>query len=174
MNTIQSGGGPLICIDRKLSTVWSGTEGSSLLAGHSGQILNDYERACASDDYISKIDIADGCGLVLGDMPLETAVWQSADGIWAIVRMYYKDPEADLLQILNRSKKLDMTDAVEEMPVSLQSGDLIIFDSAIPGTDIAEAFLPFDLPGGNYRILTKRLEPDDRTSILIHQFCPAR
>ena len=172
MNTIQSAGGPLICIDKGLSTIWFGTEGSSLLIGNSARPLSDYDRACASDDYISQIDVADALALVLGDMPLETGVWKSADGFSAIVRFYYKDPETDPLQILNQSKKLDMTDAVEEMAISLRCGDLIIFDSAIPGANIGGAFLPFDLPAGNYRVLTKRMEPDDRTSILVHQFRP--
>ena len=170
MDTIQSGGGPLLCIDLELRAAWRGTEGSSSPPMNGVLRLNDYERACASDDYIAKIAVSDGFALVLGDMPLETAVWQTPLGFSAIVRVYYKDPGTNILKILGSGESFLQAEIVEEMGANFQCGDFVIFDSAIPGSDLRETFIPFKISAGGYRIITKKFEPDDRTSVLVHQF----
>jgi hypothetical protein len=170
MQTIKSNGGPLICIERDFARFWLGTSGNSQKSDNGQVLMTDYERACDIADYIGAIKCANETALILGDMPLETMVGLSNDQVPYILRVYYMDPDTDPVSILEGSHRMNVVDPIESMNFFIERGDLMIFDSATPGSFVGDSCLSFRLLPGSYRVLTKRIEPNDRTSVLVHQF----
>ncbi|PHV09521.1 hypothetical protein CSQ89_21300 [Chitinimonas sp. BJB300] len=167
---IKSGGGPLLCIESELLQQWLGVEGNSVANGQDNTFANDYERACSVSDYLGKTPLGDRQAMVLGDEPLETMIWRQTEQPPLIVRVYYADPDVDVIERLGTVQDLDFSDPAESMEVEFNSKDMIVFDSAYPGKDIDNMFLTFELPPGTYTVITKPFQPDDRTSVLIHIF----
>lgn len=169
---IKSGGGPLICVASELSHCWLGVGANSIAYGSDQTYANDYERACSVSDYLGKVALGDGYALVLGDMPLETVIWQMPYKLPSIVRVYYADPDVNVIKILESAQEIDFSCPVETVELDVRSTPMIVFDSAYPGKDVVTACLSFDLPPGMYSVLTKPFNPDDRTSLLLHTFVP--
>ncbi|QNM98709.1 Imm21 family immunity protein [Chitinimonas koreensis] len=149
---------------------WRGVEGSSTAAALAEGYANDYQMACSVQDYLGVIELDSGNALILGDMPLETRTWHCKDGFFSIVRIFYADPDVDVIQLLEDAGDIDAMDSVESVDVEIKTGELVLFDSAYPGWDMGDMHLFFNIPPGKYTIITKQCEPDDRTSVLIHQF----
>lgn len=170
MQTIRSDGGPLLCVTRQAAKSWQGTFGQSPDDGKGQSSQTDYEKACEIADYIGKVICGNEEALVLGDMPLETMVGHTADQAPFILRVYYMDPGTDPVTLLKASNKINNASTLEAMDINMAGGDYLIFDSAMPGSLVGESFIQFNLPPGKYRVLTKRIEPNDRTSVLVHQF----
>lgn len=95
-------------------------------------------------------------------------------GIARIVRVYYGDPGVDVTKLLEASGELDFDSPVEVLSVEFKSSPVIVFDSAYPGDDAAIDRLSFEIPVGKYMAITKQFQPDERTSVLVHQFVPAQ
>lgn len=167
---IKSGGGPLICVESELAQYWLGVGANSIAHGADRAYANDYKRACSVSDYLGKIALGNRHALILGDMPLETLIWQLPDQLPRIVRVYYADPDVDVARRLESTQDLDFSSPVETMVVEVKSTPMIVFDSAYPGKDVGSAHLSFELPPGMYSVLTKPFIPDDRTSVLVHKF----
>jgi hypothetical protein len=167
---IKSGGGPLICAESELAQYWLGVDGNSICCGPNGVYANDYERACSVSDYLGKIALGNRHALILGDMPLETLIWQLPDKLPRIVRVYYADPDVDVAKRLESRQDLDFSSPVETMVVDVKSSPMIVFDSAYPGKDVGSTHLSFELSPGMYSVVTKPFSPDDRTSVLVHKF----
>lgn len=172
MKWIQSGGGPLVCVELKLADSWLGVAGNSITEGLDRELANDYERACRVGDYLGKVPLGDGYAWILGDMPLETMIWLSPGKLPRIVRVFYGDPGVDVAEMLETAGNLDFTDPAEALEVEVRSAPIVVFDSAYPGSDTSIGRLSFDLPIGKYLVLTKQFQPDDRTSVLVHSFEP--
>ena len=171
---IKSGGGPLICVERALAQYWLGVAANSITYGPDRTYTNDYKRACSVSDYLGKIALGNRHALILGDMPLETLIWQLPDQLPRIVRVYYADPDVAVTKRLESTQDPDFSGPVETMEVDVGSTPMIVFDSAYPGKDVGSAHLSFELPPGMYSVLTKALSPDDRTSVLVHKFVPIK
>lgn len=172
MEWTRSNGGPLICLEEQLCPHWLGTTG---LDGHevsSPGDLTDYERACQVRDYLGTINLVSGRVLILGDMPLETSVWQAASGTVHIVRLFYADPHTDFARLLREidPRLFDTPDELLQFEVSL--GRMVLFDSAFRGAEPRKRALSFHIPPGKFRIATKTIDPDDRTSMVLHKFYP--
>jgi hypothetical protein len=167
---IKSRGGPLICVERDLAQYWLGVGASSIAHSSDHTYANDYKRACSVSDYLGKIALGNRHALILGDMPLETLIWQLPDQLPRIVRVYYADPDVDVAKRLESTQDLDFSSPVETMLVDVKSTPMIVFDSAYAGKDVGSAHLSFELPPGVYSVLTKPFSPDDRTSVLVHKF----
>lgn len=170
MRWIKSAGGPLICVEKELSSFWQGVLGNSVSGHAASAALNDYDRACAVADYVGIVELPRRFALVLGDMPLETTVWCPSSEPPLIVRVFYMDPGVDLLRLLAAHGNLSFADPIESIDCEIESGHMVIFDSAVPGLHEGHASLSFEIPPGRYGILTKVFEPDSRTSVLIHKF----
>jgi hypothetical protein len=121
-------------------------------------------------DYVGMVERPKKYALILGDMPLETTVWFPSSESPLLVRVFYMDPGVDLPQLLAAHGNLSFADPIESIDCEIESGHMVIFDSAVPGLHEGRASLSFEIPPGNYRVLTKVFEPDDRTSVLIHKF----
>lgn len=169
---IKSGGGPLICVERELAQYWLGVAGNSITHGAGRTHANDYKRACSVSDYLGKIPLGTRHALILGDMPLETSVWRLRN-LPRIVRVYYADPDVDVIKRLESSPDLDFSSPVETLGIEVRSTPMIVFDSVYSGKDVGGEHLSFEVPRGMYSVLTKPFKPDDRTSVLVHKFVPA-
>ena len=110
--------------------------------------------------------------MILGDMPLETAIWRLRNQLPRIVRTYYADPNVDVTKRLESGPDLDFSNPLETLRIQVRSAPIIVFDSAYPGKDVGGEYLSFDVPKGTYSVLTKTFKPDDRTSVLVHKFVP--
>jgi hypothetical protein len=82
------------------------------------------------------------------------------------------DPDVDLLKLLEAHGNLNFAEPIESVDFDIQSGNMVVFDSTLPGARYGEESLSFDLLPGRYQILTKNFELDDRTSVLMHKFSP--
>ena len=80
------------------------------------------------------------------------------------------DPGQDLPQLLAAYGSLNFADPIESIDCEIEFGHMVISDSAVPGLHEDSASLSFEISPGNYQILTKMFELDDRTSVLIHKF----
>jgi Immunity protein 21 len=170
MEWIKSAGGPLVCLEKELARHWHGIfAGPGSTAGYSNNYLTDYGRACQVQSYLRAIDVAHGAALILGDMPLSTSVWS---GNLAIVRIFYCDPGTDIPKLLTGMGDIRFDEPVESINFELPVGRMILFDSAYSGDDKAKKALEFNIPAGNYRILTSLVNPNSRTSLLLHKFFP--
>src|SRR3954469_24678614 len=81
---IESGGGPLVVVARAAASRWKGASSE------------DYDLACAVEDYTGVIDGEFGQAWVLNDEPLRTCVLELPAGL-AIVRWRYAPDEPVLL-----------------------------------------------------------------------------
>src|SRR6476660_7481512 len=98
MDWIKSSGGPLVCMERDLAPLWNGVQGSKSALNSTG--ISDYDRACQVRDYLGKIEMGRRSALILGEMPLQTMIGRPSDEPPLIVRVFYADPDADVLKIL--------------------------------------------------------------------------
>jgi Immunity protein 21 len=171
---LKSGGGPLVCIGLDLEVCWLGVTGNSSSPDPSRKHASDYERACSVRAYLGKVPLGNGDALVLGDMPLETMIWHRTGKRPRIVRVFYGDSGIDIAEVLESATELDFDDPAEILHIQIRSGSMVVFDSAYAGADASIKRLSFELPAGKYRILTKQFLPDDRTSVLVHEFDPIR
>nr|WP_322682477.1 Imm21 family immunity protein [Nostoc sp. DedQUE07]MDZ8127711.1 Imm21 family immunity protein [Nostoc sp. DedQUE07] len=143
---IKSGGGPLICVENELAPQWLGVNANSTTQGSDRTYANDYKRACSVSDYVGKIALGNRHALILGDMPLETQIWQLHAQLPRIVRVYYADPEVNVVNKLESMHDLDFSSPVETLEIDVISMPMIVFDSAYPGQDVGGAHLSFELP----------------------------
>lgn len=169
MNWINSGGGPLICIGRSVIRSWRGVDGLGEPKYRELGFRNDYERACATRDYLGVIPVFESTGIVLGDMPLDTTVL-SIDGLPLIVRVFYSDQCADVSSMLSDGFSLEGANEVERTAISIQEESWHVFDSAYPGSEGLELCLSVFLPLGEFWIKTYEYMPDQSTSLLLHKF----
>jgi hypothetical protein len=173
MKWIRSAGGPLICIGSDLAGLWMGIHGNSLSRSANSPKTSDYVRACEIPTYLGKIQIGGGEALILGDIPMETTVFASPCTAPLIVRVVYKDPDADVLAILTRFGRLDSMFAVERMSFRVAAEKMSIFDSADLQKDSCDASLALVLEKANYEVRTFAFEPDERTAVVVHEFAIA-
>ncbi len=167
---IKSRGGPLICVESGLAQHWLGVAANSIVQGLDSDYPSDYKRACSVADYLGKIALDSQHAIILGDMPLQTMIWRLQDQFPRIVRVYYADPDVDVMKRLEWTQDLDFSSPLETIEIDVRCGPMIVFDSACAGKDVGDARLTFDLPPGAYSILTKQFQPDERTSVLVHKF----
>ena len=66
---LESTGGPLLLIEKVFLPYWDGYAPTE-----TG--VTDYERACKVGDYLGRIEVGPGYGVVLGEEPFSTTWWQ--------------------------------------------------------------------------------------------------
>lgn len=166
---IESSGGPLLLLSFANLTAWSGHTGSLKrnIDGLNGA-ESDYERACAVEDYLGMIAIADGYGIVLAEEPMATA-WRpesSSEGI--LIRWVFGEDQERLPQYLSHIDE----EIWRPTGISLKVGEdpLYLFDAAWPGAKVAEhEHLTLSLDAGNYRFDTGTLRIGDKTELILHR-----
>ena len=176
---VSTGGGPLIVIPVEIAAYWRGCEGIGAAEGDLFSIREtmrkstDYGRACGVDDYLGVLPVGPGECLVLGDEPLQTAFLPITDG-WLIVRWVHAECEEDVVRAVQSIPE----DVWAATPHRLQvdSGGLLLSDSAFPGDDLPSTsvegpfpWLRVPVPEGTYEIDTADYEPDEHTRLILHR-----
>jgi hypothetical protein len=158
---ISSAGGPLVCMEQTLAFHWKGEDQSK---------YSDYRCACNISDYLGVLPVHKGFSLVLGDMPLETAIYLEKHCMQMIIRVFYKNPDINLVNNIENIDRSISDRPKENLEFTFNSSSIVIFDSALPGNDIVNDSLKFSIMPGRYGIETHLLNPDPQTSMLVHKF----
>lgn len=155
---IQTDGGPLILIEKRLMDFWEGSLGEN--------VITDYDRACLIDDFLGLVDVESSPCLILNDEPLRTAIWQENPDEAIFVRWRWANNEETIKEILPKSLKLESWEK-SEIKLSLSGDELFLFDSSYGGKEVEES-LNLKLPKGQYYIYTLFFEPDNETAFILH------
>lgn len=157
MDWIASTGGPLILVPKCTIHDWHGVTGEF--------DETDYDRACKVNDFCGILECRGYQILVLGDEPLDTAIWQ-AGNTPMLVRWMYAPSEAAIINCLS-SLKLDSP--AEVISWHSQDNEYLLFDSSAEGNAILK-FITLNLRLGQYVIRTYLLKPTGDIGILLHVF----
>jgi hypothetical protein len=103
-------------------------------------------------------------------MPLETRVSYRNGRTPLIIRLFYADQGTDVAEMLENSPAFDNVNPVESVDVELRERGLLIFDSAFPYPEVDDKYLTLNLLPGKYLVVSKLFEPNERTSLLVHEF----
>jgi hypothetical protein len=130
----------------------------------------DYDRACDIEGLIGLLQLGDVEALVFGDEPLATAwlPYQGRPG-GVVVRWRYAEGEQS---VASRQAEMLAQEAAEPVvALRVRSSSLLMFDSAAAGLDLdmTEALL-IELQLGTYWVSSVEFNPDESTSLLLHQF----
>jgi len=174
---ISSEGGPLLILPRSLVPAWGGIDAPDdvVPAFESGTFVTDYDRACAVDDYLGLISVANGRGLVLGDEPMLTtwlpdAAYPDTAGI--LVRWVY----AETFDSVYRHLQFLSPDLWSPSGLSFDVPDnlLCLFDAALSADEVDNRYLPIHLVPHVYDLWTAIYQPDQHTSLILHRFCAGK
>lgn len=163
MDWLNTTGGPFICGDAVIAENWQGIFGSS-----GARDMIDYERACRANRYMKTIPCGDGKLAVLGDEPLQSALFVNSKNEIGIVRWFYSNtPDVDGF-IFNASQLEEIEDRIE---IPLLSGWLVLFDSS-SSLELCEAGAVgrMRIDQGTYAITAEKLEIPKERSFIIHRF----
>jgi hypothetical protein len=172
MEWVSSGGGPLMLLDEQLLSAWGGAFG---LGGDESRSAlgkgTDYDRACQVRDYVGVIPVGHGQGLVLSGEALETTWYsQPHHAGEMLVRWVYAEDDESVERALNSlPADIPWTDGPN---LDVSGRYLVLFDSAMEGTDILIPPLRVELAPGRYRILTTQYMSGSDTSLLLHRLAP--
>ena len=164
---ISSGGGPLLVLSVSGLPYWNGSDepGSGIVPGDQNA-PTDYERACSVQDWVGVIPVGPADALVLADEPLDTRWWSASEvGPVYLLRWIHGDTSESVLSTLSglfqhqfKPTGVLFTNDAERV---------VLFDSAMPGTDILTPYSSIELAPGSYRVEVGRFEPNPRTKLLV-------
>ncbi|MFJ3670334.1 Imm21 family immunity protein [Streptomyces sp. NPDC090106] len=154
---VSSMGGPLIVVPESCISAWGGcTEDGSVLGEADGQ--DDYDRACAVDDWAGVIAVgAEGAtALVLADEPAKTCFLPEEQ---LFVRWLAADSEEELLAGAE-AVTADPDTPWEDCGLWASDGPAVLMDSAEAGVDLGVEYpnggqpeqAPVRLPTGRWRV----------------------
>jgi hypothetical protein len=163
MKWIDSNGGPLLFLEKKLFSIWHGID---LCKGSQ----TDYERACGIYDFIGIIPVGQGYALVLGDEPMHTAWIPNSDlSGGMIARIVYTESEEAVNRMLGKNEIKFQKSITDDIIFEIDSRDLCIFDSSYAFSDTAIDKIEFELSPGKYTVNTFFFEPNSLNKVLIHK-----
>jgi hypothetical protein len=170
---IASGGGPLIVLPESALAYWNGVDepGTGIIPVAEGT-PSDYDRACSMTDLVGVVPVGPGEGLVLGDEPLDTRWWRPhRAGSMYLIRWVYGDSTRSVIQTLSELDRLSLEPT--GVLFNTNSKRLVLFDSAMPGTDILTPYSSTELAPGAYTIGIDYFEPNPRTKVSVLRLSPA-
>ena len=181
MDEIKSTGGPLICVESRLADQWKGIYGISVNYEPSIRWARpnfmwagtDYGRACAiPNQYLCVLPLRQGAALILGDRPLITGVWKNSLDQVIIWRISYADADDDIPSLLAYLSEKSFEAPLESLEFSFESGNVLIFDTSLPGDDAPSESVSFDISPGRYLVTTHEVRPTPRAELSLHRFYP--
>ena len=164
---IASGGGPLIVLPDSALAYWNGADEPEMgIIPVDEGASSDYERACSMSDWVGVIPVGPEEGLVLGDEPLDTRWWRPHEsGSLYLIRWIHGDSTGSVLESLS---------ALDELPLEPtgvlfrnNSERVVLFDSAMPGTDILTPYSSMNLAPGTYMVAMGQFKPNPKTKVLV-------
>ena len=172
MDEVESAGGPLICIESRLSHQWRGIDGLSIKPDASMVgISTDYERTYRRPDkFLDVLTLTHGAALILGDRPLTTGVWKNSFNQVIIWRISYADEDDDVPTMLASLTEKSFEAALASIEFSFGSPNVVIFDSACPSDEAQSESVSFDIAPGRYQVTTHVIKPTRRAELVLHRF----
>jgi Immunity protein 21 len=162
---VNSSGGPLLCAAESVSKSWMGTRG---LSSPSPRFTSDYERACATTEYLEHIPAGTGDVLVLGDEPLQSAFVRASNNLM-IARWMYAQSHDQANTILQGpiGEALELT---AKVPFVVKEDRIVLLDSALAGSQVIDKFDIAHIEPGSYKVTTEKIEMKTQYSFIIHRF----
>jgi hypothetical protein len=169
---VASGGGPLLVLSESGLPYWNGADepGSGIIPATEDS-PTDYERACSVREWVGVIPVGPTEGLVLADEPLDTRWWCSYEsGPMHLIRWVHGDSTSAVLEALPGldGSHLEPTGVL----FTNKSERVVLFDSAMPGTDILTPYSSVTLAPGTYTVEIGEFEPNSRTKLLVLRLVP--
>ena len=168
---VESMGGPLLVLPVSALGEWGGCTQAGMLAG-TGDVLDDYDRACELDGLAGVIAVGGKGwqGLVLADEPARTCYLPEYR---TFVRWLGANSEANLI---DAAKDLLDDPAVdwEECGTWATDGPAVLMDSVTAGTDLNVAYpddgaMPeqalISTPSGRWRVRAVHTRANEETSV---------
>ena len=178
---IESAGGPFILISKKVVGFWSGIlNRNSYLANRDGEVEEaedfldpneaDYGKACLIEGWLGLTIVNDENVLVLGDEPINTTFFFSADK--PILARWSYGENTEFVNNLLLSADIDFIDNWEfVLEFNITSDKQFLFDSACSQNMLNdEEYLEINLKSGVYKVSTTIYEPNDKTQLILHKF----
>jgi hypothetical protein len=168
---IDSGGGPLIMLERDLLPCWGGIFNIGGVANpHRNRVPfeapADYDRACEIRSWIAPLHVSNRAGVLFwGDDPYLALVRQG-DATFFAVRPYY---EIEDLQDHIEFAKENPNCFTKDFEASISCSQVIVFDSASPGWDIRGGRLEIDVSPGLYEVSSYWQKIPD-AELVFHKF----
>jgi len=174
MDEIQSTGGFLICVERRLAGQWRGIDGISVKPDASIiGVRTDYDCACRIPrQCLAVLPLRHGTALILGDRPLITGVWKNSLGQVIIWRISYAEPDDDVPSLLASLNKKSFRAPLESIEFSFGSRKVVIFDTSLPGDEAEAESVSFEITPGRYQVTTHVVKPTPTAEFLLHRFNP--
>ncbi|WP_436536751.1 Imm21 family immunity protein [Actinoplanes sp. HUAS TT8] len=171
-------GGPLIVVPVAALPRWHGCTESGNAAG-SGDVVDDYDRACEVDGLAGVIAFGeDGDqGLVLADEPALSCYLPEHQ---AFVRWLGADSEVDLIAAA-QAVLADPATVWEECGVWTTGGPAVLIDSVTAGAELTSEYpnggglpdqSPVSIPPGSWTIRAVHASPTEDTSVGVIQLSP--
>jgi hypothetical protein len=175
---VESMGGPLIAVPVSALTRWHGCAESGSAAG-SGDVLDDYDRACEVDGLGGVIAVGeDGDqGLVLADEPALSCYLPDHQ---AFIRWLGAESEVDLIAAA-QAVLADPASVWEECGVWTTDGPAVLMDSATAGAELRSEYpnggglpdqAPVSILPGSWTIRAVYASPTEHTSVGVIQLLP--
>lgn len=169
MEWVNSGGGPLICAEEHISAQWMGVSG---LSTSGTPHRNDYERACSTREYLEAMTCAAGHVLVLGDEPLQSSFFSTETGDLAIARWVSAQSPEGVEKFLS-GPVADGSDLAPAILFDVTQGRLVLFDSALRGSDALAGCPKADVQPGLYRVTTEKWQLERKFNFVVHRLLRA-
>ncbi|GGW87268.1 Imm21 family immunity protein [Streptomyces galilaeus] len=175
---VESMGGPLIAVPVSALTQWHGCTQSGMVVG-SGDVLDDYDRACEVEGLAGVIAVGEegAQGLVLADEPASSFYLPEHQ---AFVRWLGANSEADLIAAA-RAVLADSTTMWEECGIWETDGPAVLMDSVTAGAEHSVEYpngggmpeqAPVALPPGSWMVRAVHASPIEDTSVGVIQLLP--
>jgi hypothetical protein len=168
---IESLGGPLLMLERRLLPYWGGSDNrggvtSQLSNGAAPGSLSDYDRACETSRLITDLKVHDGLGVVFWGELLDLCLEKENDGVFFAIRPYYvvENFEAHIKFVKENPGMFQ-----REFEILLSTGNAIVFDSVFAGTDLHRDSLEIDVLPGVYEVLTCEYKAPNAETVF-HKF----
>lgn len=153
MEWLSSEGGPLVVLPRTKLAGWGG-------------VGLDYDNACDVPGYAGVVYSGGAQALILGDEPLDTAVF-AKDGRTFLVRWGHAPDEPTLVGALDTAPER-LGEPEERATLRFADGDLVVLDASESGED-AESTLSVTVEPGTYEVRTFVDEPSDELRLVLHE-----
>lgn len=163
MRWIESDGGPIIIMEKRLCAKWGGIDESS-----DRSFSSDYERACSLPDYTGILTISGGQALVLGDEPHRTSIVKNIENQTAILRWCWAPSEQAVIKAVENIE-INFIKKIDTVKLNFDSKEIIMFDSSYHGSSFSNE-IEFLLKPGQYKVHTEIFEPNDETRLQVHRF----
>lgn len=164
----NSTGGPLILAETVVARHWKRIVGNS-----SGlpDTATDYSRACQVTEYLVTIDCNSGEVLVLGDEPLQSAIFEGVRSEPFVARWIYANSPFEVGLFSNGDSFVEIAPKTR---FRVSTGELLLFDSSENLEGVQHSGKTHRFPIGSYDVTTEEIRIEGQCHFLLHRFLKFR